>query len=1049
MKRITLLVFAIILCFQKQIKAQVSVSGTPPSFTQKMTKNIATHHLPPVDVQKMLQEDADEQKLDKSQPLRFGKDFDVHLSLKNTGTWVTLPNGDKVWRLKVKSKDAKSINFLFSKFYMPKDAAFYIYNEDKTYKIGAFTSLNNKPHGEFSTAPVKGKTVILEYYEPKSVAGKGTIVISSIVHAYRDMFAHAQSAVNKGYGDSGSCNIDVACSASAGWENEIKSVAMIITSGNTRWCSGAMVNNTLQDQTPYFLTANHCLDGNQNSWMFIFNYESPTCNGVDGSLAQSISGSVTRASSAASDMALLELSLVPPSSYEVFYAGWSNANTAPSAAVGIHHPSGDVKKISFDTGPVIAGVNYSVNNHWRISNWEQGTTEGGSSGSPLFDPNHRIVGQLHGGFASCSNISWDEYGRFSSSWTGGGTASTSLQPWLDPSNSVVTLDGNAFRCGAYALAATATDTNATLTWGAFIDTITDFTLRYREVGAANWTTVSISDTNLVYGIGGLIACTDYEFQIDMDCDTAWSGFTSSFVFTTDGCCDPPANIIATNITDSTATITGTNILAALSYDMRYRELGTATWTTINGLTSVSYNLTNLAFCTDYEVEWRTVCTAMTTAWSGITFSSSCGNCVSLPYCASTGNNVSDEWIEEVIFNTINNNSGTATSGYSDFTNISTMLVAGQTYQISLSQGYSGTAWDEYFSVWIDYDQSGTFDPTELAFSVGPTNTFPNTGNITIPTTALSGATRMRISMQYDAAPPACGSYTWGEVEDYCVNISNTGVIPCLEPTNVQSTNITTSAADLNWDAANTAIGYNVRYRTVGSSTWTTSSVTTNALSLTGLVDCMDYEYEIETDCDTSGTSGFSSTYTFTTVCLCDPTTDLDTLVINSNDVTLTWSPTNNNQSYIVGYKLNSNSTWNFINTNNTTYQLTGLIPGELYNTRIEIICVDGTQSTISNIMSFRTDWAVNTNNLPIDVENLEIYPNPFNNNVNLSINIKNSQEVNIDVFDITGKTIKSEITQLNAGENTVNLDMNNLVNGIYIIRLTTKNGVVAKRVVKR
>jgi hypothetical protein len=1047
MKKITLLVFTIILCLQTY--AQVSVLGTPPSFIQKMTKNITTYYLPSVDVQKMLQEDEDEQELDKSQPLRFGKGFDVHLDFKKIGTWTTLLNGDRVWRLKVSSKGAKSVNFIFSEFYMPQGAEFYLYNEDKTYKIGAFTSQNNKSHGEFSTAPVKGKTVILEYFEPKSVQNQGIIVISSIIHAYRDMFAQAQNVATKGYGDSGSCNIDVACPASAGWENEIQSVAMIITSGNTRWCSGAMVNNTLEDQTPYFLTGEHCLDGNENSWIFVFNYESPTCGGVDGNLTQSISGSTTKASYATSDMALLELSLTPPASYQAFYAGWNNANIAPTEATCIHHPKGDVKKISFDTGPLTLG-NYSTSSHWRVGNWEQGTTESGSSGSPLFDSNHRIVGQLHGGQASCGNTGWDEYGKFASSWLGGGTASTSLQPWLDPSNSVATLDGNAFRCGAENIAITAIiDTSVIVNWDAFIDTITDFTLRYREVGASSWTNISISDTNLVYGLGGLIACTDYEIQIDMNCDTAWSGFTSSFVFKTDGCCDSPGNIMVTNIANSTATIEGTSIFAALSYDMRYRKLGTANWTIINNLTNVYYNLTGLSVCTGYEVEWRTVCAAMTTSWNSVSFSTNCVTCNSLSYCTAGGTDVSDEWIEEVIFGDINNNSGVATSGYTDFTNISTLLLGGQTYPISLSQGYSGAIYPEYFSVWIDYDQSGTFDASELAYSVNGTTTFPNTGNITIPFTALNGTTRMRISMQYDAVPPSCGSYQYGEIEDYCVNIFSSNNIPCLPPNSIQSTNTTSSTTDLTWDIASVAIGYNIRYRQIGTGNWLISNVTNNATTLTTLADCTNYEFEIETDCGMNRTSGFSTTSTFSTVCLCDDIIDLTTSFITSNDVTLNWSATNNNTSYTLGYKLNTATNWNTLATGNTSYQLTNLTPGELYDTRVQITCTDGTQSGFSNVKTFRTDWAVSTSNLPTDVEHLAIYPNPFTENVNLQINIANTQEVNVEVYDITGKVLQSEIIQLNTGKNTVNLTMNNLVDGVYIIRLTTENGVATRRVVKQ
>ena len=138
--------------------------------------------------------------------------------------------------------------------------------------------------------------------------------------------------------------MDVNCATGANWQDEKRSVAMVLTSGNTRWCSGAMVNNTAQDTTPYFLTGEHCLDGNEATWVFIFNYESPTCSGVDGNLTKSISGSTTRASYQHTDFALLELSVKPPDNYLVYYAGWDNSGIPNTENVVIHHPSGDVKK---------------------------------------------------------------------------------------------------------------------------------------------------------------------------------------------------------------------------------------------------------------------------------------------------------------------------------------------------------------------------------------------------------------------------------------------------------------------------------------------------------------------------------------------------------------------------------------------------------------------------------------------------------------------------------------------------------------------------------
>ena len=215
-----------------------------------------------------------------------------------------------------------------------------------------------------------------------------------------------------------------------------------------------MLNNTNNDGTPYFLTANHCIStqSEADDCICIFNYESSSCNGSDGSTSQSIAAGTLRATRQESDFVLLEFSHKPFSTYNPYYAGWDNSNTIKNNVVGIHHPSGDVKKIcreneNIQSTAYSSGTINNTANHWRIPNWDVGVTEGGSSGSALFDNNHRVIGQLHGGAAACNGSSDnnlpDWYGKFSTSWDEGITANERLQNWLDPTNSgVIVLDGS-------------------------------------------------------------------------------------------------------------------------------------------------------------------------------------------------------------------------------------------------------------------------------------------------------------------------------------------------------------------------------------------------------------------------------------------------------------------------------------------------------------------------------------------------------------------------------------------------------------------------------
>jgi hypothetical protein len=309
--------------------------------------------------------------------------------------------------------------------------------------IGAFTALNNNEHGMFSTTPVKDNISILEYYEPAFAKGTGKLHISRVVHAYRNFFGPSGAGtLNKilNFGDSAPCQINVNCSEGAPWADEKRAVVMILTSGGTRICSGAMINNVQQDLTPYLLTANHCLGG-EATWIIMFNYESPNCSNIDGPTNQTVSGTTLKANNSASDFALLRLSTTPPRSYDVRYAGWSRSTTAPNQTVMIHHPRGDIKKIAFDNNQAVSSTWPSTpsGSHWELY-FDQGANQHGSSGSPYFDTNHRIVAQHHGNLDPLYNgnndcdvpHAWG--GKFSVSWDYGSSSSTRLKDWLDPNN---------------------------------------------------------------------------------------------------------------------------------------------------------------------------------------------------------------------------------------------------------------------------------------------------------------------------------------------------------------------------------------------------------------------------------------------------------------------------------------------------------------------------------------------------------------------------------------------------------------------------------------
>ena len=373
-------------------------------------------------------------------PWRFGYNNPTQVNSLNQGIWLTTKNGDQLWLLRIKCPGALTVNLAFDHTNIPNGNELFVYNPDKSFILGKFTQYHLY-EGQLGTELVPGDEVIIEYFVPAN-HDKGLIQLNTVTHGYRT----AGEFYEKAFGSSGACNFNVNCPQGAAWQQERNGVVMLV-SGNSGFCSGSLINNTLNNGKPYVLTANHCYS-NPASWIFRFNWQSAGCNNpATEPTFQSLSGAVLRARASASDFCLVEIigglqGGTVPSAYTPYFNGWDNSGNTPTSAVGIHHPSGDIKKISIENDPLISTTFGSCppNSHWGITGWDEGVTEGGSSGSPIFDQNHRIVGQLHGGASACgAAVLSDEYGKISYSWTPANSDSTNqLKYWLDPNQSNAT-----------------------------------------------------------------------------------------------------------------------------------------------------------------------------------------------------------------------------------------------------------------------------------------------------------------------------------------------------------------------------------------------------------------------------------------------------------------------------------------------------------------------------------------------------------------------------------------------------------------------------------
>jgi len=375
----------------------------------------------------------DEEREALGEPARFAVPKQVSATPETHGTWEKLDDGTLLWRLRIESMSALSLNLGFTRYVMPEGGSLFIYAADENYLVSrAFTAADNNDAGELWSPVVLSDNIMVEVIIPEASRSALELELGWVNIGYR-YFGETLATLQ------GSCNNDVVCPEADPWWDEIPSSGVYTISG-TWYCSGAMINNTAEDETPYFLTAYHCGigTGNDQSVVVYWNFESPNCGDLSGgSLADFNSGVIWRSEYSSSDFCLVEMEEMPDPAFGVTYSGWSRANSATSSAVAIHHPGTDEKAISWENDPtsITSYLGDSVpgdSTHIKVTDWDDGTTEGGSSGSPLYDPNHRIVGQLHGGYASCTSQTADWYGRVYTSWTGGGSNSSRLSNWLDP-----------------------------------------------------------------------------------------------------------------------------------------------------------------------------------------------------------------------------------------------------------------------------------------------------------------------------------------------------------------------------------------------------------------------------------------------------------------------------------------------------------------------------------------------------------------------------------------------------------------------------------------
>jgi len=605
------------------IKSQPSEGGKPFSFKHPdQSVKCGNEILQKPNMQLITQQDEFEEG--KGVLKKVATKVYANFNLNNSGIWTELPNGDRIWKLKITIPDALGLTVLYDNFWIPAGARLFLYNENKKQVIGAFTENNNSSNGSFATELIQGESVTLEYYEPSRTMGFSIINISGLLYLYRDAGLLSKYGDNqyKEFGDAGACEVNINCPEGDNWQDQKKGVArvMIVEGASGGWCSGTLLNNVLQDCKPYFLLADHCAHSctpsDLNQWVFYFNYEATACtNPSTEPTGNTINGCTKRAQggnegSTGSDFYFVELNSAP--TFNPYYNGWDRSTTGSTSGVSIHHPAGDIKKISTYTQQ-LTSTDYNgsgVQSHWRVY-WaatvtNHGVTEGGSSGSPIFNSSKLVVGDLTGGSSYCSALtSPDAYGKFSWSWDqNGSTAADRLKDWLDPNNTnVMSLTG--MYCGGGSINADFSGTPTTIPVAGTV-TFTDLSTG----GPTGWSWSVTPNTGVTYVGGTSSSSQNPQMQF------ANAGlYTISLTITkaTDTDTETKNNYITVGDVPPVADFVGNPLSVLVGGTVNFTDLSAGAptswqWTFDGGSpgTSTTQNPTNITYSTagDYTVKLK-------------------------------------------------------------------------------------------------------------------------------------------------------------------------------------------------------------------------------------------------------------------------------------------------------------------------------------------------------------------------------------------------------------------------------------------------------------
>lgn len=446
----------LLLSISGKVCGQIGHGGTPFTRDESFSASKVIYLLEPEDKDEVAGLKSSRYNTAKK-ALTFAIEKPLDLAPEFNGEWIS--DGDlNIWRAHIISPGAYSLGIYFSEFELGPQARIFLFDPSRQHVKGSYTSQNNKEYGSFAVGHIPGDELIVELQVKGKKESYGRIRLGTLSHAFLPVYSEKNiSAV--GLGTSQACEIDINCEEGDDWQTIKNSVCYIST--GSLLCTGALVNNTLYDGIPYILTAEHCINKEfrAQSSVFYFGYENSECGIVDARKAYSVSGSALISTGDSLDFSLLKLSSKPPKEFNVYYAGWDVRKQNHLGAITLHHPNADAMKISVENQATVDATSlpgdlndYILESNYKIRKWDIGSTEGGSSGGPLFNTSKRLIGCLSGGLATCGDsIGYDAindriifslngnendyYSKLYYDWDYYEETNKQLKKWLDPTNS--------------------------------------------------------------------------------------------------------------------------------------------------------------------------------------------------------------------------------------------------------------------------------------------------------------------------------------------------------------------------------------------------------------------------------------------------------------------------------------------------------------------------------------------------------------------------------------------------------------------------------------